>query len=70
LFEPRPSRVEPIQVPVGQDIFPFPNNTSTQGVMQVGNAYAIAVEYQSFWFNGNAIDWKKDGGDPVYWSYG
>lgn len=36
LFEPRPSRVEPMQVPVGQDIFPYLQNISTQGVMQIG----------------------------------
>lgn len=36
LFEPRPSRVEPMQVPVGQEIFPYLENISTQGVMQVG----------------------------------
>ena len=36
LFEPRPSRVEPMQVPVGQEIFPYLENISTQGVMQIG----------------------------------
>lgn len=32
LFEPRPDRKEPINVPVGQNIFPFIAHTSTQGV--------------------------------------
>jgi len=36
LFEPRPSRVEPMQVPVGQEIFPYLDNISTQGVTQIG----------------------------------
>ena len=36
LYEPRPSRVEPMQVPVGQEIFPYLDNISTQGVMQIG----------------------------------
>jgi hypothetical protein len=38
LWEPRPSRKEPIDVPVGDEIFPFmPNEFSTlQGVMQIG----------------------------------
>jgi hypothetical protein len=36
LFEPRPSRFEPMDVPVGQEIFPFIQNTSLQGVMAVG----------------------------------
>lgn len=36
MFEPRPSRVEPMQVPVGQEIFPLIENISTQGVMQIG----------------------------------
>lgn len=36
LFEPRPSRVEPMQVPVGQEIFPLIENISTQGVTQIG----------------------------------
>jgi hypothetical protein len=36
LFEPRPDRVEPMDVPVGQDIFPFIQHTSLQGVTSVG----------------------------------
>lgn len=36
LFEPRPSRIEPMDVPVGQEIFPFIEHTSLQGVMAVG----------------------------------
>lgn len=36
LFEPRPSRVEPIDVPVGQNIFPFILNKSLQGITSVG----------------------------------
>lgn len=36
LFEPRPSRVEPMDVPVGQNIFPFILNTSLQGITSVG----------------------------------
>lgn len=36
LFEPRPSRVEPMDVPVGQEIFPFILNKSLQGITSVG----------------------------------
>lgn len=36
IYEPRPSRVEPMDVPVGQDIFPFILNTSLQGITSVG----------------------------------
>jgi hypothetical protein len=36
IFEPRPSRIEPMDVPVGQNIFPFIGNTSLQGVMMIG----------------------------------
>lgn len=36
LFEPRPDRTEPMDVPVGQDIFPFIKNTSLQGITSVG----------------------------------
>lgn len=36
IFEPRPSRIEPMDVPVGQNIFPFIQNVSLQGVMMVG----------------------------------
>lgn len=36
LYEPRPSRTEPMDVPVGQQIFPFIQNISTQGVTSVG----------------------------------
>ena len=36
LFEPRPDRIEPMDVPVGQDIFPFIQHTSLQGVTSVG----------------------------------
>jgi hypothetical protein len=36
IFEPRPDRVEPMDVPVGQEIFPFIQNISTQGVTSVG----------------------------------
>jgi hypothetical protein len=59
-----------LDVFIGQEIFPFVANISTQGVMQVGVAYAIAVEYQTFWFNGaTPVDWAKSNGDPIYWSY-
>jgi hypothetical protein len=36
LLNPRPDRIEPMSVPVGQDIFPFIENTSTQVVAIVG----------------------------------
>ena len=36
IYEPRPSRIEPMDVPVGQEIFPFIQNTSLQGVMMIG----------------------------------
>jgi hypothetical protein len=36
LLNPRPDRFEPITVPVGQDIFPFIANTSTQTVLCIG----------------------------------
>jgi len=36
LANPRPDRIEPMDVPVGQEIFPFIQNTSTQGVTSVG----------------------------------
>ena len=36
LWEPRPARKEPMNVFVGQTIFPQPDNTSLQGFMQLG----------------------------------
>jgi len=36
LYAPRPSRKEPMDVPVGQEIFPSIQNTSTQVVPSVG----------------------------------
>jgi hypothetical protein len=36
LLNPRPDRIEPMSVPVGQDIFPFIENVSTQVVAIVG----------------------------------
>lgn len=36
LYQPRPANKEVMSVPVGQDIFPFIDNISTQGVMQIG----------------------------------
>ena len=36
LMEPRPSRFEPMEVLVGQQIFPLPNNDSLQGITVVG----------------------------------
>lgn len=38
LWEPRPSRFEPIDVPVGDSIFPFMQDqfSTLQGVMQIG----------------------------------
>ena len=36
LANPRPDRIEPMDVPVGQQIFPFIQNTSTQVVPSVG----------------------------------
>lgn len=35
-MNPRPDRFEPIDVPVGQEIFPFIGNTSTQIILCVG----------------------------------
>jgi len=35
-MNPRPDRFEPITVPVGQDIFPLIDHTSTQTVLCVG----------------------------------
>jgi len=35
-MNPRPDRFEPIDVPVGQDIFPFIGSTSTQIIVCVG----------------------------------
>jgi hypothetical protein len=36
LSEPRPSRYEPMDVPVGQEIFPFIDHKSLQGITSVG----------------------------------
>lgn len=36
LLEPRPDRKEPMQVPVGDEIFPFIDFDLVQGVTQVG----------------------------------
>lgn len=36
LLNPRPDRYEPMDVPVGQEIFPFIKNTSTQVIAIVG----------------------------------
>jgi len=36
LLNPRPDRKEPIDVPVGYDIFPFVQYNLLQGVMQLG----------------------------------
>ena len=36
LLNPRPDRHEPMDVPVGQEIFPFIQNTSTQVIGVVG----------------------------------
>ena len=36
LMNPRPDRFEPMSVPVGQEIFPFIQNTSTQVILCVG----------------------------------
>jgi hypothetical protein len=36
LLNPRPDRIEPMSVPVGQDIFPFIENVSTQVIGVVG----------------------------------
>ena len=41
LVNPRPDRIEPMSVPVGQQIFPFIENTSTQGVTSVGTVQII-----------------------------
>jgi hypothetical protein len=38
LQNPRPDRIEPLSVPVGQQIFPFIQNTSTQVIAIVGMA--------------------------------
>jgi hypothetical protein len=37
LYEPRPARVEPQTVVVGQTVFPPPANLSTQAVASVGS---------------------------------
>jgi hypothetical protein len=36
LFAPRPSRIEPMDVPVGDFIFPFIQNDLLQGITQLG----------------------------------
>lgn len=36
LLNPRPDRLEPMDVPVGYDIFPFIENNLLQGVTQLG----------------------------------
>ena len=36
LYEPRPDRIEPMDVPVGQSIFPPLPNDSLQGITSVG----------------------------------
>lgn len=36
LLNPRPDRIEPMDVPVGYDIFPFIKNNLLQGVTQLG----------------------------------
>lgn len=36
LLYPRPDRIEPMDVPVGYDIFPFIQNNLLQGVTQLG----------------------------------
>jgi len=41
LLNPRPDRIEPMSVPVGQEIFPFIQNISTQGVAIVGTVTVV-----------------------------
>jgi hypothetical protein len=41
LLNPRPDRIEPMSVPVGQEIFPFIKNISTQGVAIVGTVTVV-----------------------------
>lgn len=41
LYEPRPARVEPQTVVVGQTVFPPPANLSTQAVAAVGSVEVV-----------------------------
>ena len=36
LYEPRPARIEPLEILVGQSVFPLLQNTSTRGLGIVG----------------------------------
>jgi len=44
LWEPRPDRNEPMDVPVGQEIFPFIQNKSLQGITSVGIVTVVTGE--------------------------
>ena len=43
LLNPRPDRIEPMSVPVGQDIFPFIENSSTQSIA-ISGIVSVTVE--------------------------